>query len=69
MSQDDTSPSAQRNETLHELNDLLRVVQEMGRRLGNETHGPEFDDVRVLNDYIHQARTLVEQMQARAPQH
>lgn len=67
MPQEHTSHLAARVETLHELNDLLRVVQEMGRRLGNETHGADFDDVRVLNDYIHQARALVEQMQARAP--
>lgn len=67
MHQDDTSPTGERIETLHELSDLLRVLQEMCRRLGNETHGADFDDVRVLNDYIHQARALVEQMQARAP--
>jgi hypothetical protein len=44
------------NETAAELGDLLAVVQKMGRRLANLTHGTEYDLVLELNELLHEAR-------------
>ncbi|WP_186410372.1 hypothetical protein [Candidatus Propionivibrio aalborgensis] len=46
----------ERRETIEELFDLLIVVQEMGRRLADETHGNSYSQVRELNELLHQAR-------------
>jgi hypothetical protein len=46
----------ERRETIDELSDLLLVVQEMGRRLADETHGNSFSQVRKLNELLHQTR-------------
>lgn len=43
-------------ETARELAELMRLAQEMGRRLANETHGELYDDVRFLNELLHQTR-------------
>lgn len=53
----------ERRETIQELSDLLFVVQEMGRRLANETHGESYDLVRELNDLLHQARAKLDLIQ------
>jgi hypothetical protein len=45
----------ERRETINELSHLFFVVQEMGRRLANETHGSPYSDVRQLNELLHQA--------------
>lgn len=55
---DDTRDDIRR-ETIEELSELLHVMQEMGRRLAHETHGDTYDEVRELNDCLHQARGLV----------
>lgn len=55
MSGDETR-EGERRETIDELSDLLFVVQEMGRRLANETHGNSYSQVRELNEILHQAR-------------
>lgn len=47
---------SERRETVDELSDLFFVVQEMGRRLANETHGDAFAQVRKLNVLLHEAR-------------
>lgn len=52
----ETTNEGERQETIEELTDLLIVVQEMGRRLANETHGDAYADVRELNELLHQAR-------------
>ena len=52
----DTTNENERQETIDELTDLLIVVQEMGRRLANETHGDAYASVRELNELLHQAR-------------
>ena len=44
----------ERRETIHELSDLLHVVQKMGRRLADETHGDSYSQVRILNELLHQ---------------
>ena len=46
----------ERRETIEELSDLLLVVQEMGRRLADETHGDSYSQVRELNELLHQTR-------------
>jgi hypothetical protein len=53
----------ERRETIQELSDLLFVVQEMGRRLANETHGESYDLVRELNELLHQARAKLDLIQ------
>ena len=51
-----------RLETIEELTDLLVVVQEMGRRLANETHGEAYASVRELNELLHQARRQIQKI-------
>ena len=46
----------ERRETIDELSDLLFVVQEMGRRLADETHADSYSQVRELNELLHQTR-------------
>jgi hypothetical protein len=46
----------EQRETARELAELLRLGQEMGRRLCNETHGDMYEDVRVLVSLLHQTR-------------
>ena len=52
----------ERRETIEELSDLLHVVQEMGRRLADETHGEPYDAVRELNQIIHLARLKLDKI-------
>lgn len=59
---DETREGEQR-ETIDELSDLLFVVQEMGRRLANETHGDSYSEVRQFNEILHQARIQLNRMQ------
>jgi len=54
----------ERRETVDELSDLLLVVQEMGQRLANETHGDAYAPVRELNELLHQARRKIEKIKA-----
>ena len=55
----DQSQSKERLETIEELSELLQVVQEMGRRLSNETHGNAYDLVQDLNAVLQQARRQI----------
>jgi len=55
----------ERRETVYELSDLLLVVQEMGQRLANETHGDAYAPARELNELLHQARQQIEIIKAR----
>jgi hypothetical protein len=54
----------ERRETIYELSDLMLVMQEMGQRLANETHGDAYASVRELNEILHQARLQIEQIKA-----
>jgi hypothetical protein len=47
------------NEIASDLGDLLAVVQKMGRRLANLTHGAEYDSVLELNEILHEARVQI----------
>jgi hypothetical protein len=51
---------AEQAETARELSEILRLAQEMGRRLANETHGEMYDDVRLLTSLLHQTRAQAE---------
>ena len=53
------SENQERLETIEELSELLQVVQEMGRRLSNETHGNAYDLVQDLNAVLQQARRQI----------
>ena len=55
----------ERRETVDELSDLLLVIQEMGQRLANETHGDAYSPVRELNELLHQSRQQIEIIKAR----
>ena len=61
--QDSETREAERRETVEELAELFFVVQEMGRRLANETHGNSYDLVRELNDLLHQTRAKISAIQ------
>lgn len=51
--------SGDRHETIEELSGLLYVVQDMGGRLANETHGEAYALVGEFNDLLHQARAAI----------
>lgn len=51
-------------ETIDELSHLFVVVQAMGSRLANETHGPLYDLAQEMNELLHLARTKMESIQA-----
>jgi|GEM_PF-5391761 len=55
MIEEETS-EVERRETIHELFSLICIVQEVGRRLANETHGDTYSQVKQLNETLHQAR-------------
>ena len=57
------SHEGERRQTIYELSDLLLVVQEMGQRLANETHGDAYAPVRELNELLHQTRLQIERIQ------
>jgi hypothetical protein len=56
----------ERRETISEMSDLLLVLQEMGRRLANETHGDAHAQVRDLNESLHEVRLQVDAMLKRS---
>lgn len=61
--QAENSQAAERIETANELSKLFAIVQEMGRRLANETHGDAYDLVRELNELLHQTRAKIKQIE------
>jgi hypothetical protein len=55
---------SERRETIRELGDIVSVVQEMGRRLADETHGEAYEEVRRLNLMLHEVRLQIERIEA-----
>lgn len=53
----------ERSETIQELADLIILVQEMGRRLADETHGENHQNIKELNTMLHDARSIIMQLQ------
>ena len=62
----DGTNEGERRETIDELSDLLIVVQEMGRRLADETHGDAYASVRELNELLHQTRVQLQKIRDEA---
>ena len=62
----DGTNESERRETIDELSDLLIVVQEMGRRLADETHGDASSSVRELNELLHQSRVQLQKIRDEA---
>ncbi len=62
----DGTIEGERRETIDELSDLLIVVQEMGRRLADETHGDAYANVRELNELLHQTRVQLQKIRDEA---
>ena len=58
----DGTNESERRETIDELADLMVVVQEMGRRLADETRGNASASVRELNELLHQSRLLLQKI-------
>ncbi|MBS1209197.1 MAG: hypothetical protein H6R19_1595 [Proteobacteria bacterium] len=58
----DETREGERRETIEELSELFAVVQEMGRRLAEESHGEAYSSVRELNEILHQARLALEKI-------
>ena len=58
----DGTIEGERRETIDELSDLMIVVQEMGRRLADETHGDAYSSVRELNELLHQSRVQLQKI-------
>ncbi len=52
-------------ETARELAELLRLAQEIGQRLCNETHGEMYDDVRMLSSLLRQTRAQADLIDAK----
>lgn len=55
----------EQRETARELAELMRLAQEMGRRLSNETHGDMYDEVRLLVSLLHQTRAQCDVIDAK----
>lgn len=66
--QDELTLDKERAETLRELSELLFVVQQMGHRLADETHGDKYALVREINEALHQARTRVSALEKQIPE-
>ncbi|MDP1681785.1 MAG: hypothetical protein Q8L39_08415 [Burkholderiales bacterium] len=62
MMEDDTK-DWEKSETIDELDNLLRIAQEMGHRLSCEVHGDLYDDVRVLTELLHKTRNQADLVQ------
>ena len=58
----DGTNESERRETIDELSDLMIVVQEMGRRLADETRGSASSSVRDLNELLHQSRVQLQKI-------
>ncbi len=42
-----------------QLSKLLSVMQDVGRKLANESHGRSYDRARELNEILHMAREQI----------
>lgn len=62
----DGTNESERRETIDELADLMVVVQEMGRRLADETRGNASSGVGELNELLHQSRVQLQKIRDEA---
>jgi hypothetical protein len=49
----------ERADHIDQLSKLLSVMQDVGRKLANESHGRAYDRVRELNEILHLAREQI----------
>lgn len=49
----------ERSDYIDQLSKLLSVMQDVGRKLANESHGRSYDRVRELNEVLHKAREQI----------
>ncbi len=56
--------SEMRTQHIEQLAKLLIVVQDMARKLADESHGRSYDKVRELNELLHRARLQMASIQA-----
>lgn len=50
----------ERADHIDQMSKLLSVMQDVGRKLANESHGRSYDKVRELNEILHLARGQIE---------
>lgn len=50
---------SERRETVIELSNLFQIIQEIGQRLSEETHGESYDQIRQLNQLLHDVRLQI----------
>ena len=62
----DAVAKGKRLEAIDELCDLVLIVQRMGRRLAEDTHGDAYALVRNLNELLHQTRVACFRIQDEA---
>jgi len=46
----------ERQDRIDQLSKLLSVMQDVARKLANESHGRSYDKARELNEILHRAR-------------
>jgi hypothetical protein len=49
----------ERVDHIDQLSKLLSVMQDVGRKLANESHGRSYDRARELNEILHMAREQI----------
>lgn len=50
----------ERQDRIDQLSKLLSVMQNVGRKLANESHGRSYDKVHELNEILHRARQQID---------
>jgi hypothetical protein len=54
----------ERQDCIDQLSKLLSVVQDVARKLANESHGRSYDKARELNEILHKARLQMDAIEA-----
>lgn len=54
----------ERQDRIDQLSKLLSVMQDVARKLANESHGRSYDKARELNEILHRARLQMEAIEA-----
>lgn len=56
----ESTASWEREQTIDELNDLIRLAEQAAQRLAHESHFEAYGEARALLDMLHRARTAAE---------
>lgn len=54
----------ERQDRIDQLSKLLSVMQDVARKLANESHGRSYDKARELNEILHRARLQMDAIEA-----